>query len=196
MPLPSGQLAILEAKHFTPHAGDLGRSFEETFEAIESKADIISVLVDPRWRGSLAHLRWARATTRKPLLAKAMATTDKQIAEAFDDGADYALAYDFVPRVRPERCLVEPAHLGRLAALQAQLYVWNARDLENRGQPKPETAGEAAARHFGQWWCQASFIRTPADVHPEAGAALVGTHSIEFAHHLPDAPVLPPELWP
>jgi indole-3-glycerol phosphate synthase len=196
MPLPGGQLLIAEAKHHSPFAGSLGRTFEELFELIEPYGDILSILIDPRWNGKLEHLRWARQRTRKPLLAKGMFTTDVQVARAFDGGADYVLAYDFLPTVRPERCLVEPSTINGFASLDSKLMVWNARDLKRGGKPKPETWEQALEIRSGQWLCQASYLQTLEDVHPAADAVLVGTQIESFIRSLGEVPVLPPELWP
>jgi indole-3-glycerol phosphate synthase len=195
MPLPSGQLLIAEAKHDSPFDGSLGRSFEASFEIAEAYGDIISILVDPRWNGSLHDLDYAREQTDKPLLAKAMHSSNKEIELAFKHGADYALAYDFLPTVKPERCLIEPRNLERFALLNSKLMVWNSRDLTD-GRKKQETADQAAQALVGQWWCQASFVRDIKQVHPDADAVIVGTHIEEFVRPLSEAPVLPRELWP
>ena len=51
-------------------------------------AAAISVLVDERFAGSLDDLVAARAVTTKPLLAKGFFTTNEQLQELRESGAD------------------------------------------------------------------------------------------------------------
>jgi hypothetical protein len=196
LPLPNSPLLIAEAKHESPFDGQLSQSFKAMFELADTYGDIVSILVDPRWGGSLDDLAWARSQTVRPLLAKGMHINDTQIEDAFGAGADYVLAYDYVPYINPHRCLVEPRNIGRFALLDPnQLAVWNARDLSN-GERKDELPEEANVARNGEWWCQASFMRSLGDIHPGAGAAIVGTHLAEFVVPLEPTPLLSADLWP
>ena len=60
--------------------------------------------------------------------------------------------------------------------------IWNSRNLYI-GKPKEETFEQARELWKG-WLCQASYIRTIADIKPGADAVLVGEYLEEFAKSL------------
>ena len=107
-------------------------------------ARAVSVLVDAAFAGSLDDLRTARATTRMPLLAKGFFSTEEQLREVREAGADAALLIlrdlddataSRLLRVAEELgldTLVE-AHddeeLERATRLDARIIGVNARDL-------------------------------------------------------------------
>lgn len=178
-----GVLAIAEVKTQSPFGYHSRKSFDELFQVAERVGDMIAIHTDPRWGGSFDLVRKARTMTGKPILAKGWHTTDEQVEHALRCGADWVLAVGFIPRLHEERCLIEPLSLQGLREIPSHLRaVWNSRDLHTGGL-KTETFREARAVFKG-WLCQASNIKTVADIEPGADAVLVGTHLIEFAASL------------
>jgi indole-3-glycerol phosphate synthase len=167
-------LLIAEAKPVSPFAWRSDRTWDELFALAARVGDVVSVHTDARWGGSIDLIAKARTLTAKPILAKGIHASDDEIRAALAAGADFALVVGRLPAADLlPRCLVEPnsvAELGRLPAGTAA--VWNSRDLSTGG-PKAETFAEARAA-WGGWLCQASNLKTPADVAPGADAALVG----------------------
>lgn len=174
---------IAEVKTHSPFGYVARKSWDELFWLAEQVGDMVAVHTDPRWGGSLKLLQKARALTAKPLLAKGVHTSDAHIKEALMSGADWVLVVGRVPGVYRERCLIEPLTLRELQRLApVTKAVWNSRDLLTGGLKK-ETF--AQARHFFPGWlCQASNIRTVADIDVGANAILVGTYLAEFAQSL------------
>lgn len=86
--------AVAEFKRRSPSAGDIrpDARVEEVVPAYEKAgASAISVLVDEQFTGTLDDLRTARAATALPLLAKGFFSTEEQLRELRDAGADAAL---------------------------------------------------------------------------------------------------------
>ena len=86
--------AIAEFKRRSPSAGDisLGARVEHVLPGYESGgARAVSVLVDDAFAGSLDDLRAARAAIDLPLLAKGFFSTEEQLRDLRDAGADAAL---------------------------------------------------------------------------------------------------------
>lgn len=89
-----GLQAIAEFKRRSPSMGDIrpAARVEEIVPAYASNgAAAISVLVDERFAGSIDDLRAAREQTHVPLLAKGFFSTDEQLRELRDSGADAVL---------------------------------------------------------------------------------------------------------
>ena len=139
--------AVAEFKRRSPSAGDISPDsrVENVVPAYETGgARAVSVLVDAAFAGSLDDLRTARATTRMPLLAKGFFSTEEQLREVREAGADAALLIlrdlddataSRLLRVAEELgldTLVE-AHddeeLERATRLDARIIGVNARDL-------------------------------------------------------------------
>jgi indole-3-glycerol phosphate synthase/phosphoribosylanthranilate isomerase len=142
-----GLRAIAEVKRRSPSAGDLRPDADPAKLAAEfanAGAAAISVLVDDRFGGTIDDLVAARAATEAPLLAKGFFSTDEQLRELRESGADavllilsdlddattaHLLAYT---RELGIDALVE-AHtadeLQRAMALDAPVIGVNARDL-------------------------------------------------------------------
>ncbi len=174
---------IAEVKTESPFGYRAERTWGELFALAEEVGDIISIHTDPRWGGSFDLLKKARAMTNKPVLAKGIHASDEEVEQALAAGADWVLVVGRVPSAHEEKCLIEPYTLEELRALpQGVRAVWNSRDLHTGGL-KAETFGQAR-EVFGGWLCQASNIRTVADIKPGADAVLVGTHLVEFAESL------------
>jgi len=89
-----GLSAIAEFKRRSPSMGDIrpDARLEDVLPAYErGGASAISVLVDERFAGSIDDLRAARAVSRLPLLAKGFFSTEEQLRELREAGADAAL---------------------------------------------------------------------------------------------------------
>jgi indole-3-glycerol phosphate synthase len=168
---------------FGPVTNDSNQSWDELFELANKVGDIISIHTDPRWQGSFDLVRKARKLTDKPILAKGIHATDDEVRLAVKAGADYVLVVGRYPRAYQRRCMIEPKSIEELRTIPNWFkIVWNSRDLDTGGL-KTETF-EKARNEFSGWLCQASNIRTKADILPGADAVLVGTHLLEFANSL------------
>lgn len=89
-----GLRAIAEFKRRSPSMGDIrpdARVEELVPLYAASGASAISVLVDDRFAGSVDDLRAARAVTDTPLIAKGFFSTEAQIRELREAGADAVL---------------------------------------------------------------------------------------------------------
>jgi indole-3-glycerol phosphate synthase len=172
-----------EVKICSPFGWRSEHSWDELFEVANKIGDALSIHTDPRWGGSFELLSRARSLTKKPILAKGIHAHDDEVARAVDLGAQNVLVVGRVPKVHTEQCLIEPMTFEELIELPADIKaVWNSRDLNNGGM-KTESFGQAREAFTG-WLCQASNIKSVADVHPDADAALVGTNLLAFASSL------------
>lgn len=142
-----GLQGVAEIKRRSPSAGDLrpGADAAGLAAAFErAGAAGVSVLVDPRFGGSLTDLRESRRASSLPLLAKGFFRTEAELAELRAAGADAVLLIlrdldDSIARRMLARtralgleALVEihsRTELGRAVALGAELIGVNARDL-------------------------------------------------------------------
>src|SRR5437016_3462486 len=89
-----GLRAIAEVKRRSPSAGDLRPDADPGQLAAQfasAGAAAISVLVDERFGGTIDDLRAARASTDAPLLGKGFFSTEEQLRELRDAGADAIL---------------------------------------------------------------------------------------------------------
>lgn len=178
-----GVTIIAEVKTESPFGYKAEQSWEELFAIASSVGDIVSIHTDLRWCGSFERLERARSMTDKPILAKGIHASDAEIERALACGADWVLVVGRVPHVAVEKCFIEPNTLEELRALPAGLRaVWNSRDLQTGGL-KDETFKQAR-EIFPGWLCQASNIKSIADIGPGADAVLVGTHLAAFADSL------------
>ena len=176
---------IAEVKTESPFGFKSAKSWDELFATACKVGDIISIHTDIRWGGSFELLADARAKTDKPILAKGIHADDELVERAIETGTDYVLVVGRIPKNLPWRgqLMIEPNSLAELAAIPHHYrVVWNSRDLQTGGL-KRETFAEAR-EIFPGWLCQASNIRTIADVHPQADAVLVGEHLEEFVESL------------
>jgi indole-3-glycerol phosphate synthase/phosphoribosylanthranilate isomerase len=142
-----GLRAIAEVKRRSPSMGDLRPDADPAQLAAQfaaAGAAAISVLVDERFAGTVDDLRAARAATDTPLIGKGFFSTEEQLLELRDAGADAVLLIlrdlDDATTARllayagelGMDALVE-AHTGeeleRALALQAPIVGVNARDL-------------------------------------------------------------------
>jgi len=89
-----GLRAIAEVKRRSPSAGDLRPDADPAQLAAQfakAGAAAISVLVDDRFGGTIDDLRAARAATDAPLLGKGFFSTEEQLRELKEAGADAVL---------------------------------------------------------------------------------------------------------
>ena len=89
-----GLRAIAEVKRRSPSAGDLRPDADPARLAAQfasAGAAAISVLVDERFAGTIDDLRAARAATDAPLLGKGFFSTEVELRELRDAGADAIL---------------------------------------------------------------------------------------------------------
>jgi indole-3-glycerol phosphate synthase len=153
------------------------------FEIANRIGDIISIHTDARWNGSFELIKKAKSMTDKSILAKGIHATDDEIEKAIAAGADYVLVVGRIPKVHLDKCLIEPLTLAELKTIPPNMkVVWNSRDLSNGGM-KTETF-EEARQIFSGWMCQASNLKTVADIKAGVDAVLVGTNLVEFAKSL------------
>ncbi len=171
---------IAEVKTQSPFGFKSDHTWDELFVVANEVGDMISIHTDPRWGGSMELIKKAKALTSKPILAKGIHATDKEVAEAIEAGADFVLVVGRIPNVYQKKCLIEPMNLKELSKISKDLkVVWNSRDLATGGMKK-ETFIDAR-KLFSGWLCQASNIVTKKDIESTADAVLVGTHLFEFA---------------
>ena len=139
--------AVAEVKRRSPSAGDLRPDADPARLAAQfgaAGAAAVSVLVDERFAGTIDDLRAARAATDVPLLGKGFFSTEDQLRELKEAGADAVLL--ILRDLDDETCarllafardlgmdaLVEAhdaAELQRAMALDAPIIGINARDL-------------------------------------------------------------------
>src|SRR5689334_8031588 len=125
---------IAEVKTHSPFGWESSKSWEELFAMAERVGDMISVHTDPRWHGSFELIKKARDLTKKPILAKGIHASDENIKQALAAGANFVLVVGRLPKIHPEKCLIEPLTLGELANIPKDLKaVWNSRDLNTGG---------------------------------------------------------------
>jgi indole-3-glycerol phosphate synthase/phosphoribosylanthranilate isomerase len=142
-----GLTAVAEIKRRSPSAGDLRPDADPAriaaaYEAAGAAA--VSVLVDERFGGTWDDLRAARAAVGLPLLAKGFFSTEEDLREAREAGADTALLLlRDLDDARMRRLLSAAAALGletlveahdadeldRALGLDAPIIGINARDL-------------------------------------------------------------------
>jgi len=187
-------LLIAEVKTKSPFGFKSKLSWDALFEIANEHGDWLSIHTDPRWGGSIAAVRRARAATHKPILAKGMHATDRGIVDAIEAGATYVLTVGRFPVRYARWVLFEPSGLHDLLILRDAsrlglideadvCALWNQRDLLT-GEPKRKMYSSARVMWPKVWLCQASMIRNPADVHPGANAVLVGEHLPEYCRAL------------
>ena len=142
-----GLRAIAEVKRRSPSAGDLRPDADPAKLAAQfakAGAAAISVLVDGRFGGTIDDLAAARAATKAPLLAKGFFSTEAQLRELRESGADAVLLIlSDLDDATTARLLAYTQDLGidalveahtadelqRAMALDAPVVGVNARDL-------------------------------------------------------------------
>lgn len=183
-------LIIAEVKIKSPFGFKSEKSWDELFIIADKAGDMLSIHTDPRWGGSFDLIRKARKLTKKPILAKGIHATDEEVKKAIEAGADFVLVVGRIPKMHQDKCLIEPVSIAELARVPSELKaVWNSRDLSTGGF-KSE-AFEEARKVFRGWLCQASNIKTVADIKEGADAVLVGANLAEFTRSLEEISEIP-----
>jgi indole-3-glycerol phosphate synthase len=167
---------ILDTKTISPFGWDTDQSISERLELATQYADIIAVHTMLKWGGSFDLVRDIRKWNQSFILAKGIHRTDEEIKTLLDYGVDYVLVVGRIPAQKYiDKCMLEPTCLREMDGYpKNSKVVWNARNLVT-GLPKKETFEEARERWDG-WLCQASMIKSMADVNPKADAIMVGEH--------------------
>lgn len=197
-------LVIAEVKLWSPWGERLTEnSWREQLELANEVGDIVSILTNPIWKGSRELLARACRLSKNPVLAKDFHGTDEELNSTFDVGANFALVVGRVPgpSIDLGRCFIEPLDLAELATMPPESFaVWNSRDLSslkdlpgipqflldrwkqstNNSSRKRETFKEAREVWAGKL-CQASNLKTVADIEEGADAILVGSNLELFA---------------
>lgn len=164
---------VAELKLYSPFGWtnpECGLDWERALGICEEVGSIVSVHTNPLWGGSLYHLEKVRRKTTLPILAKGFHDTIVDVRNAFDAGADYVLTVGWYPG--DVRCWHECTSHHELANTAAQWAVWNARDPRTGEFDRPYL-DEVISDRFGNL-CQASGIKSAADVHPSVQAVLIG----------------------
>jgi indole-3-glycerol phosphate synthase len=185
---------IAEIKPKSPFGFKSPYSREYLFEIAAQDGDWIAAHTHLDFDGSFDWLTYVRKNTNKTLVAKGYHYTNNEVKHAFDCGADFVLIVGRYPnklgsKVPLHRCLLKPNTLEQLAEFEAAAVpyaVWNSRDLAT-GTNKA-IGFDTARSQFSRWLCQASNIKTPADVNPKADAILVGSYLPEYVKFLKKAP--------
>ena len=198
-----GLRAIAEVKRRSPSMGDLRPDADPAQLAAQfaaAGAAAISVLVDERFAGTVDDLRAARAATDTPLIGKGFFSTEEQLLELRDAGADAVLLIlRDLDDATTARLLAYAAELGmdalveahtreeldRALALQAPIVGVNARDL-NTFRIDRRTQLDLVARAAGD-----RLVIAESGVHTRAqGAAaeLAGADAILVGSSLMQAP--------
>lgn len=188
-------LFIAEVKTESPFGFKSERSWNDLLDVAVEHGDMIAVHTDERWGGSFAQLyaaaerlRRIDIDDRRPLLlAKGIHAHDSEVRMALNCGADLVLVVDRQPpRELAPACIWEPTYFSTMMAGKSldQRIMWNQRDLAT-GEPRGSmySFGDIRRAHLG-WLAQASFIKTPDDVHPDADAFIVGEHLLTFVEAL------------
>ena len=170
---------IAEVKTQSPFGMKSSLSWDELFNIANTTGDWVSIHTDSRWGGSFQLLRKARQLTNKPILAKGIHSSDDEVREAFESGADYVLVVGRIPANYNEKCLIEPRNYYELSLIPYDInVVWNSRNL-NDGSLKHESINMVRQERCG-WLCQASNITSINDINPNVQAFIVGEYLQNF----------------
>jgi indole-3-glycerol phosphate synthase len=182
------QIFIAEIKTQSPYGFKSEYSFHKLMECAVTNGDWVSVHTNALWGGDYEALSFVRRNTCKPIVAKGLHATDDDIKRSLDHGADYVLVVDRLPYPRiisPNKCLLEmgnenlfEGNLKFIPSLKSEKFVYNCRNLKT-GLMKTENLLEKYI-NTGVWICQASGIKTREDIHPRAGAFIVGENLVNF----------------
>jgi len=181
------QIFIAEVKTQSPFGYRSEHSFIELLETADKFGDWVSIHDNALWGGDLEAITFARRYTSRPILAKGFHATDDSITSAIRHGANYVLVVDRIPHPQLwSKCLFEWNCFAHFKQAQdqeddrfdKQKFVCNSRNLRT-GKPKQDNE---LPNYLNEkvWVCQASGIRTPADVNPLANAFIVGEHLMEY----------------
>lgn len=175
---------IAEVKTKSPFGYCSKLYWKELFDIADKHGDWISIHTDSRWGGSFKLLKFVRTLIKKPILAKGIHSTDEEIQQALDCGADYVLVVDRLPAEKYiENCLLEVSSLTLFREFLRKYpnakYVYNKRDLTT-GKMKDFDYFDAYNCEMPKWLCQASGIKSLEDINNLADAFIVGEHLEQF----------------
>ena len=184
---------IAEIKTQSPFGFKSPHTFVELMEKAIAYGDWVSVHTNALWGGDYDAISFVRRNTGKTILAKGLHTTDDDIQRALDHGADYVLTVDHVP-YKPElrdKCLLEihnihilEWNLEHTPYFKSQKFVINSRDLRyGTTSNKYDLLASYGILDKMKWTCQASGIRTVADVRHDVQAFIVGEHLMDFCDY-------------
>lgn len=194
---------IAEIKQRSPWDGESLHREKDLRHVAITRGDWVAAHTEAPWGGSLDHLKSVKSDMRyygvdKPLLAKGVHADDEALIKALGV-ADYALVVGRVPEIDDdllERVIFEPTRMGQALNFHHEYgdgikMMWNARNLGN-GKPRGGADAGRVKSAFGDaaWICQASFIKSPLDVHPNVDAHIVGTNLIEYVDGGPREPLV------
>lgn len=187
------QTFIAEVKTQSPYGYKSEKSFIELLNLAENFGDWISIHIDPLWGGSLEAITLAQMVTNKPILAKGLHSSDKAARQAIEYGATFSLIYDRIPdtnNISMRRVLLEFEDIDSIHRLisgdsysKEYMYVHNSRDLRTGQMKNPALLNEFMNLDI-RYKIQASNIKSPADVHPNATHFIVGEGLVEFCSKL------------
>ena len=186
---------IAEIKTRSPFGFKSEEPWDDLFALASEHGDWVAVHTHPAWGGSFELLSKARAATRKPILAKGIHATDDEVQRALDLGVDYILTVGRISSLaKMGHTIFEPLTMHQmLLPIYADpcpsglKVMWNCRNLITGGWKderwswaanRPDLLGVRQA--YRGWLCQASGIRKPKNVMPDADAFIVGTHLRTF----------------
>jgi indole-3-glycerol phosphate synthase len=184
----TGPLFIAEVKTRSPFGYEAYRSSGYLTQLACRHGDAVAAHTDPRWGGSFEHLAAVATLAHgcgKLVLAKGVHAEDDDIRRALQCGADLVLVVGRRPPADlREVCLIEPQGSFWDWPQMGDRIVVNRRNLATGKQDGHDFN---AIRHNWPytWLCQASFIRTPGDVHRGAQAFIVGEHLERYCACLP-----------
>lgn len=164
-------LLIAEVKTRSPFGFVSTKDNHRLLADLEPVGDVLSIHTSPLWGGSFEWLKEARKRTSKPILAKGFHPTILDVKQALDCGADYVLTVGWWPQGY-DNCIHECETLGQVASSKAPKIIWNARNPRT-GEARLATIEQARAIRQG-WLCQASMIKTHADIADGVDAVLIG----------------------
>jgi len=104
---------IAEVKTKSPFGFRSKKSWDELFRIANEHGDWLSIHTDPRWGGSFELIKKARSLTKKPILAKGIHRSDKDIKQALKLGANYVLVVGRIPKAHLNKLLIEPENLSQ-----------------------------------------------------------------------------------
>jgi len=177
---------IAEIKTQSPHGFRSPYSFIELMEAAIQYGDWISVHDNALWGGDYETISFVRKYTDKPILAKGLHTTEESINRAIDHGATKVLVVGNTfdghfssTTILREISDIAPQNLwGR--SMGHNKIVINSRNLRT-GSIVPNIGTKITNfKKIGFEVFQASNIKTPDDINPDASGFIVGTNLMEF----------------
>lgn len=184
---------IAEIKTKSPFGFQSPHSFNKLMDCALEYGDWISVHDCAMWGGDYQTISYVRSFTNKPILAKGFHSTDSDIEQALEHGANYVLVVGRRPNHYKyiDTCLFEFSSVGFAKAARQCFYqtqadrmkfVCNSRNLRT-GQTRNINELDDYLE-TKNWVCQASNIHKPSDVNPKVNAFIVGTNLIEYCKEL------------